>query len=404
MNKPYPKWIVFAAIPILVAAAVLSIWLAVSEDQQDGASPTSNNALKSPKVELGLVATGFKSPTGIVSTNIPRDNRIFIVERGGSVRTINAGGSPEDQVFLDIKSRVMDDGEMGLLGLAFHPDYLNNGYLYVNYVDKTQNTIIARYQVARGQNHADANSEKVLIKLKQPYPNHNGGDLQFGPDKFLYIALGDGGSGGDPQNRAQDKTTLLGKILRIDVNSGDPYSIPATNPFATESAAKPEIWAFGLRNPWRVSFDKTTGDFYIADVGQNTTEEINFQKAESKGGENYGWRCFEGTKNFNGQGCGTPNLYTPPVTEYTHEENRCSITGGYVYRGNQSKALTGKYFYGDLCSGQLFYVSNDSGKWQPVMAAKTPYSISAFGQDGDGELYIADFSTGSIYRIRDRAN
>jgi glucose/arabinose dehydrogenase len=357
-------------------------------------------SLQSPIVRPDLVTTGLTLPTTIAATT---DARLFIAERNGAIKIIDPAGKLVSQPFLDISAKVFSNGEEGLLGLVFHPDYKRNGFFYVNYIDKNHNTVIARYKVSGDAGVADPASEKVLITFKQPYGNHNGGGLAFGPDGYFYIALGDGGDAGDPQNRAQDRNTLLGKILRIDVDKGDPYAIPPSNPFVGQAEAKPEVWAYGLRNPWRISFDSVNGDLYVADVGQKALEELNVQSASSKGGENYGWRCFEGNSSYNSAGCKPANQYIAPVLQYDHQEERCSVTGGYVYRGTQSPALAGKYFYGDYCSGQLFYTSS-ADKWANILAAATPYTISTFGKGGDGELYFADFKTGSVYHLQDEAN
>lgn len=356
-----------------------------------------------PVIRPSLVTTGFSSPTGIVASSDATDKRLFIIEQAGTIRAFSPDGPNESTLFLDIQTKVLSGGEMGLLGLAFHPDFAQNGYFFVNYIDKDQHTVVARYR-SSSSNTVEVSSEKVLIKIKQPYTNHNGGDLTFGPDGYLYIALGDGGAAGDPENRAQDKKTFFGKILRIDINRGDPYDIPNGNPFANEPDLKREIWAYGLRNPWRISFDHGNGDLYIADVGQGKLEEINMQKSASSGGENYGWPCYEGGQSFKLAGCQDASAYVVPVLEYGHDEGRCSITGGYVYRGNKNPALVGKYFYGDYCSGQLFYGVQHDGKWIQTLAAKTPYAISTFGQGSDGELYFADFKTGTLYRLDDTAN
>jgi glucose/arabinose dehydrogenase len=327
---------------------------------------------------------------------------LFVLEQAGRVRVVT-DGKAGSKPFLDITTQVFPGGEMGLLGLAFHPAYQQNGYFYVNYIDKNQQTTIARFK-AHG-NVADPTSEKILFTLKQPYANHNGGGLAFGPDGYLYASLGDGGSAGDPENRAQNKANFFGKILRLDVDKGDLYEVPSNNPFIHEADAKPEIWAYGLRNPWRISFDKKTGDLYIADVGQGDFEEVNIQRAGSKGGENYGWRCYEGRHSFKLGGCDNgPSSYAAPSMEYTHDDGRCSITGGYVYRGTKYPAFDSKYFYGDYCNGQLFYATPQNGKWQQTQALKTPYTISTFGQGSDGELYFADYKSGAIYHIRDMAN
>jgi len=400
------KWLIaILGIGAIILAVLLS-WAVISGGRQASKpSQTASKKQPEPKVGAALVATGLQKPTAIVTTNDPNDPRLFVLERQGIIRVINAQGQLDAQPFLDIHEQVFDDGgEMGLLGLVFHPSFGQNGYFYLNYIDKGQNTVVVRYQVSKGTAQVLPDSAKVLFTVKQPYTNHNGGDLQFGPDGFLYIALGDGGSAGDPQNRAQDKNTLFGKILRIDVDHGDPYTVPSGNPFANQAGAKPEIWAYGLRNPWRISFDRANGDLYIADVGQGAIEEVDVQKAGSRASENYGWRCFEGMHEFNTQGCQDASHYVAPAFEYNHDEKRCSISGGYVYRGTRSPGLVGKYFYGDYCNGQLFYAQNVGGAWKQTMALNTPYSISTFGQDGKGELYFTDFKTGSIYRIEDLAS
>lgn len=401
MPKKYFKWF---GLTLLVLIAFITYLTAFRQNAgtvfQGG---TFSNSQKQPVISLEQTGSGFVSPTAIISPG-QGDNRLFVVERPGTIKVFEPGRQAAPQLFLDIRSKVFESGEMGLLGLAFHPDFKTNGYFFINYIDRPQNnTVISRYRLNSATGRADASSEKVLIKFKQPFANHNGGDLVFGPDGYLYIAVGDGGSQGDPQNFSQNKNSLLGKLLRIDVNNGEPYSSPASNPFAKESGAKPEIWALGLRNPWRISFDKSTNELYIADVGQDQIEEVNVQRAGSRGGENYGWRCYEGTRPYNTKGCNQEGSYIKPLFEYDHGENRCSITGGYVYRGGQFPALQGKYFYGDFCSGQLFYGAKSSNGWRQVLAAKTSYAISAFGQDQAGEIYLADFNGGGIYKIKNSA-
>jgi glucose/arabinose dehydrogenase len=289
------------------------------------------------------------------------------------------------------------------LGIAYHPKTAENKFFYVNYTDKSQNTIVARYTISSKTGRADKDSEKVLLKLKQPYTNHNGGGVAFGPDGFLYIGMGDGGSGGDPQNYAQNPDDLLGKMLRIDADKGIMYDIPAGNPFA-KSGGKPEIWASGLRNPWRFSFDAKSGDLYIADVGQGDYEEVNFQPATSKGGENYGWRCYEGAQVFNDKGCKDAATYVKPILQYDHGDRRCSITGGYVYRGKAFPALDGNYFYGDYCNGQIFYARKVKSAWQSTLGKATTMQISTFGEDSAHELYVADYVRGTLFQITDTAN
>ena len=401
MSSKHNKILLAIAGLEVVAVSVLLAW-AIGHKTTPAPGTSHKPAAQHRAVALmpELLTTGLQAPTSIASTNQAGDTRLFVTEQGGTIQTVGADGKLAAQAFLDISGKVKNSGEMGLLGLAFAPNYKQTGYFYVDYVDASQTTVIARYHVAPQSGLADAASEKVILSVKQPpYPNHKGGQLAFGPDGDLYIALGDGGSAGDPGNRAQDKTTLLGKILRIDVTHGDPYRVPASNPFASDASAKPEIWAYGLRNPWRFSFDKTTGDLYIADVGQDKIEELDVQKAASKGGENYGWRCYEGEQQFNHDGCQDASHYVSPVLSYAHDEGRCSITGGYVYRGAKIPDLRGKYVYADFCGGQIYYATSKGGKFTEALAAHTPYSINTFGQDNAGELYFADFKTGSLYRL-----
>jgi glucose/arabinose dehydrogenase len=387
----YPIIILVAVIVLLVVVGVIAaLYTHRTKDTQ-----TSVTVPDTPTVTTQQVASGFTQPTGIVSA--PNDERLYIVEQTGMIRRVTPNQS-DTQVFMDITNKVTNDGEMGLLGLAFHPQYAQNGYIFVNYIDKSQNTVVARYHT--DQNVVDLASEKVILQVEQPYTNHNGGDLVFGPDGFLYIALGDGGQAGDPHDNAQNLNSLLGKILRIDVNTNEAYAIPDDNPFAGQENARPEIWAYGLRNPWRISFDRETGDLYIADVGQGELEEINFQSAGSKGGENYGWRCYEGTREYNLDGCEGVNNAIPPIIEYSHEDGRCAVTGGYVYRGSMFESLQGKYFYGDFCGSQLYYAEQKDGSWQQTLALQTEFAISAFGQANDGELYLADYDSGDIHEIK----
>jgi len=388
----------------------LLVWGLVLRDpgkEPTGRTDTSQqteSSYKTPVVELAKVAEGFTQPTSLISTPSSTDGRLFVVEQGGMVRTIKADKSIDKTAFLDIRSKVQNKGEMGLLGMAFHPKVAENNFFYVNYVDKSRNTVIARYTIA-SSGVADKNSEKVLLKIKQPYENHNGGQLAFGPDGYLYIGLGDGGDAGDPGNRAQNKEDLLGKILRINVDAGNPYDIPADNPFVGGPATdKHEIWAFGLRNPWRFSFDRQTGDLFIADVGQGNLEEINFESANSRGGENYGWRCWEGEQPFNTDGCNEGFEMIKPILQYDHSDGRCSVTGGYMYRGKTYPALDGRYFYGDYCNGQIYYAQSGEDGWQSALAIATTLKISTFGESGTGELFVADYEGGTIYQLTDTAN
>jgi uncharacterized protein (TIGR03437 family) len=331
--------------------------------------------------------------------------RLFLVEQDGRI-LVHDGQQLLDTPFLDISNRASGNGfERGLLGLAFHPNYAQNGFFYVNYTDGNGDTVIARYQVSRANpNLAPADSEAVLLRQDQPFSNHNAGELQFGPDGYLYLGLGDGGDAGDPGNRAQTLSVLLGKMLRIDVDGDFPYAIPPSNPFVgqaggvAQAAARPEIWAYGLRNPWRFSFDRATGDMFIGDVGQNRMEEIDFQPASSAGGENYGWRLMEGTLCFNpGNNCNDGSL-TLPVLTYATGAN-CSITGGYRYRGPQYPQWNGVYIYGDYCSGLIRAAVRDGANWMEADTLDTDFEISTFGEDEAGELYVADHGAGVVYRI-----
>ncbi len=396
------RWpLIGALVAVILLSGGVGWQLTHHHSHKPAAKPVTQTAVQTPVLRSALVATGLQAPVGIVPA--PGTSTLYVVEEAGTIRTLAPDGTVGATPFMDIRDKVLYSVEMGLLGLAFSPNYPQDGYIYIDYVNKSQYTVVARYHVATSGT-VDPASEKVLLTVKQPYPNHKAGDLMFGPDGYLYITLGDGGSGGDPQNHAQNKNDYLGKLLRIDVSKGNPYTVPATNPFAHDTNAKPEVWAYGLRNPWRISFDRATGDLYIADVGQNAVEEIDVQKAGDKGGENYGWRCYEASRSYNLDGCGPTNNYTMPVLEYDHSGGRCSITGGYVYRGSRYPGLTGKYIYSDYCSGELFYMSKQAGKEVATLAAKTPYAISSFGQDNSGELYFADLTTGSVYHLEDSAN
>lgn len=350
-------------------------------------------------INLVPFASGFSSPVAIVNAG---DTRLFVVERGGAIRILNADGTINPTNFLTLTSATISSGgERGLLGLAFHPDYATNGYFYVNYTQvSTGATVIARYSVSTTDpNVANTASALVLLTIPQPASNHNGGSLAFGPDGYLYIGMGDGGGANDPNNYAQNIDTLLGKMLRIDVNSGTLYGIPATNPFAGTIPGSDEIWAVGMRNPWKFSFDSQTGDLWIADVGQGIVEEIN-KVQSTQAGLNYGWRCYEGNSPFNVTGCSAIGNYTFPVAEYTHAATGgCSITGGYVYRGATYPNLQGKYLFSDYCNNKIGYVSNTGGTitWTAAFSG----NIATFGQDATGQLYVAGVSNGVVSKIVD---
>jgi len=353
-------------------------------------------------VQLTLFVEGLNRPLFI--TSAPGSDAVYILQQGGKIMRVEAaGGTPT--LFLDISSLVSAEAngngytERGLLGMAFHPDFASNGLFFVNYTDARANTVIARYTVsAAGATKADPNSAQKIFTQEQPYENHNGGNMAFGPDGDLYIALGDGGSANDPEKNGQNLQTLLGKILRIDVNVDKGYTIPPDNPFVNGDGL-PEIWAYGVRNPWRFSFDRATGDLYIGDVGQNRHEEVNFQPADSKGGENYGWNAYEGKHPFqSGQlSSGTP---VEPIAEYSHSnENGCSITGGYVYRGSAISSLQGAYLYSDYCSGRIWAAYRDtSGTWQNNVFLEAGFQVSSFGEDANGELFVIDY-VGTVYRL-----
>lgn len=328
--------------------------------------------------------------------------RLFVVEQGGVIRILR-DGAILPQPFLNVTDLLTWDvnaggyTERGLLGLAFHPNYAENGFFYINYTDRDGATVVARYQVsAADPDRADPASAFVILRQAQPYANHNGGHMAFGPDGYLYISLGDGGSAGDPLGAGQNTNTLLGKILRIDVDSAIPYAIPPDNPFVSNGAGLPEIWSYGLRNAWRFSFDRATGDMYLADVGQNQWEEVNFQPADSTGGANYGWNAYEATAIYNG-GLREADVVMP-VTYYDHGQG-CSITGGYVYRGQAIPDLQGVYFYGDWCSGRIWALYRPTElAWQALEFVDTDWQISSFGEDEAGELYVVDYG-GTIYRL-----
>jgi glucose/arabinose dehydrogenase len=338
------------------------------------------------------VVDGFSRPLDVQAIG---DGRLFVVEQAGRVWQVVAG-ERLDPPFLDIRSQVGSDGnEQGLLGLAFHPRFTENGQLFVNYTDLRGDTVIARFTLDPATGRPDPASEAWLLTIDQPYGNHNGGDLAFGPDGYLYIGTGDGGSGGDPLGNGQSLGTPLGKILRLDVDAGDPYTIPPDNPFVGNADVRQEIWAFGLRNPWRFAFDPTSGDLYVGDVGQGDWEEINFQPAASPGGENYGWNVREASHPFSGEIA--PGM-VDPVAEYGHDQG-CSVTGGVVVRDPGLPAWNGVYLYGDYCSGRIWgLLPMDGASWQAGMLFDTDFNITSFGQDPAGAVYLLD-QRGGVYRL-----
>ncbi len=362
----------------------------------------SISVIAQPTVNIVPFATGFNQ--GVCDIANAGDSRLFVVQQLGYISVVDSAGNVSPNYFLNIHNKVTPSvfspgSEQGLLGLAFSPNYATDGFFYVNYTNKTGqgNSVIARYHVSSNPDSADAASEQILLTIPQPYSNHNGGCLKFGNDGYLYCGFGDGGASGDPENRAQNTDSLLGKILRIDVSGGAGYTIPPTNPFAVSGGA-PEIWAYGVRNPWRFSFDRLTHDLWIGDVGQNTYEEIDFQSASSSGGENYGWRCYEGNTPFNTIGCLPVGSYVPPVHVYSHTAaNGCSVTGGFVYRGSDYPDLSGYYFYSDYCAGKIYALSST---FTPSIAGTfAGQNFVTFGENADGEIYVASQSNGTVYKM-----
>ena len=386
------------AVASALAAALLTLAFVPAALAQEGAGPVTMREAPpdATTFRLELVAGGFTRPLGL--TNAGDDSgRLFLLEQGGVVHIIE-GGEVLPQPFLDVSSLLPDDArgggysERGLMGMVFHPNYAENGRFFIHYTDQLGTSVIAEYRVSADPNTADPASERQLLRVDHPYRNHNGGQLAFGPDGYLYIAMGDGGSANDPLGHGQNPFSLLGTIMRIDVDNvagNEPYSIPESNPFADGVDALPEIWAIGLRNPWRFSFDRATGDLYIADVGQNAWEEINFVAAGDRGGMNFGWNAYEGAHRLSGGAEPSPDM-VPPVVEYGHGEG-CSVTGGYVYRGEAIPELEGVYLYGDWCTGFVWGAYRDAaGAWQSVRLMQTQRSITSFGEDEQGELYLVD--------------
>lgn len=351
----------------------------------------------SQTIGITTFATGFSSPVEI--THPTNDTRLFVVQQTGAIRILNADGTINPTNFLTLtSSTISNGGERGLLGLAFHPNYATNGYFYVNYTNTAGNTVIARYSVSTANSNIANPTGTILLTISQPYANHNGGTLKFGPDGYLYIGMGDGGSGGDPENRAQNINENLGKMLRIDVDSGSPYSNPSTNPYVG-IAGNDEIWAIGLRNPWKFSFNRLTGDLWIADVGQNQYEEINKLSSPVAAGLNFGWKCYEANSVYTA-GCAVPTTtYTFPVAEYSHAGGACSITGGYVYTGSTYPNFTGLYFFADYCLNRIGTVNSTNAiSYSDDFDGNN--NFTTFGEDSSGELYIAS-GAGTVYKIID---
>ncbi len=371
-----------------------------AEGTPDPRSQIDPDPLKAD-IELRKIVTGLVSPL-LVTNAGDGSERLFVVEQGGVIRIITKGRLlPEP--FLDVSTRIVAGGEQGLLGLAFEPDYAETGRFYINYTDTDGNTAVVRYRVSDDPDKADPDSAEVILQVDQPFSNHNGGHLAFGPDDYLYVGLGDGGGSGDPEGNGQNPDTLLASILRLDVSGSRGYEIPEDNPFAAGGGnggggGRPEIWALGLRNPWRFTFDRDTGAMWIGDVGQDEIEEIDFQPP-GVGGLNYGWNVMEGNACFGASSCDKGGL-EPPVTQYTHEQG-CSVTGGHVYRGERYPALTGGYFFADYCTGFVWVIEARNRVQDPTLKLETGRSISSFGESESGELFFVDSAAGELLQITD---
>lgn len=387
---------------LLLALFLVSIVSCDSETSNFELIDETNDEQPNEDVSVSLVNAfpdlSFSQPLDLQSPNDGTD-RIFVVEKGGRIQVFdNNDSATESSTFIDLSNSINTTSEQGFLGMAFHPNYESNGYFYLCYTPTEDLSVISRFTVSANPNLADVNSELVIIEIPQPETNHNGGQIAFGLDGHLYIASGDGGGAGDPQNNSQNRANLLGNILRIDVDNpsgGLNYSIPGDNPFINDVNSRDEIYAYGFRNPWRMSFDIATGTLWTADVGQNEIEEIDIVV----NGGNYGWKLFEGTFCFSGE-CDATGL-TAPIFEYDQSNGDRSITGGYVYRGNDLSLLDGKYVYGDFVSGRIWAFSEDEGQNELILESRL--SISSFGTDNSNQLYVCAFD-GAIYKFVETAD
>lgn len=357
------------------------------------AQPETQSTPQIPQIALRQIADGFDRPLHITHAG-DGSGRLFVVEKVGRIRIVR-DGQVLSEPFLDITDRVGSRAnEQGLLSVAFHPRYRDNGWLFVNYTDNDGDTVVSRFSAAGDR--ADPSSEEVVLTIEQPFANHNGGQVVFGPDGMLYIGMGDGGGAGDPLGAGQDRWTLLGKILRINVETL-PYTIPPDNPWADGSGGRQEIWVFGVRNPWRFSFDRSTGDLFVADVGQNRLEEVHMLPAGRSAGANLGWNVMEGNECFRRNDCDR-SAFDLPIDVYPHSLG-CSVTGGHVYRGAAYPVLQGVYVFGDFCSGRIWGLRQSAGGWERAELLQTRLQIAAFGEDESGELYVAGYNNGVLYRI-----
>jgi glucose/arabinose dehydrogenase len=392
-----------ASPPLTPSPAMPAAPASPAPTQIPDATPLQTAAPSPPaSIELQAVTGGLSSPINVTHAG-DGSGRLYVNQQDGLVMIIGPDGSLDARPFLDIRARVEAGGERGLLGLAFDPQFAESGRFFVHYsAAGSGDTVLSEFRAEGGRGLPD--SERILLEVVQPAGNHNGGQLAFAPDGYLYMALGDGGGGGDTFGQGQNPHTLLGTILRLDVSQPGAYHIPPDNPFADGSDGAPEVWAWGLRNPWRFSFDRQTGELYIGDVGQNAWEEVNRQPADAAGGENYGWPLLEGSHCFAIDPCDAEGL-VGPIAEYANAAENCSVTGGYVYRGAAHPSLVGSYLFGDYCSGHLFLLTPDElasavpgDPLTPRVVARSDLRISSFGEDEAGELYVADHR-GAIYRI-----
>jgi glucose/arabinose dehydrogenase len=385
------------SVHVAVVSLLISAFVAGCSSGSGQEATGSPLATPDDGVALRVVAKGFESPLDVTTAG-DRTGRLFVTEQGGTIRTVT-GGRVDGRAWFDISTQITSGGEQGLLGLAFHPNFPRDPRFFVDYTDMAGDTVVASYRVDTAGNPIYS-SATTLLHIDQPFANHNGGNVVFGPDGYLYIGMGDGGSEGDPMGNGQNTRTLLGKLLRIDVDktSGlQPYAIPPDNPYADGLKGSPEIWALGLRNPWRFSFDQRAGRLWIGDVGQSDDEEID-RVSVSRAGINYGWNVMEGSSCYESQDCDRKGL-TVPVTEYSHDAG-CSVTGGYVYRGKTVTSLRNHYVFGDYCSGTIWTVVADGPSVQRrTVLLRTHRSISSFGISSNQELYLTDLSGGTLLKF-----
>jgi glucose/arabinose dehydrogenase len=383
---------VIAALIVVIAAAVLLSGVVMARVR----ARQHTDWLEGKNLTLAPAVKGLKEPTFVAG---PPDGskRLFVLERDGRIKVADADGNLKLTPFLDVSDNTSTGTEEGMLGLAFHPQFAQNGYVYVDYTSSDANVQVVRYTVSPGKpDQVDPSTAQTVMTIPKRSKYHNGGTLAFGPDGYLYISVGDD----EQSEQAQSLSTLYGKILRIDVNTDQPYAIPQSNPFVNTEGAKGEIWSFGFRNPWRFSFDRATGDMWIGDVGDARWEEVDLQPAASQGAENYGWPMNEGNECVDPAHCHDPGL-VPPITTYGHNMN-CAIMGGYVYRGPTAAGLVGDYLFGDLCTGGVFSVRhNPDQTWSRVELGFNPIKISSFGEDPNGDVYVVDLQGGVIYKLMD---